>query len=547
MIPINRVLRRRNTFMEEFKEYVYQLPIRDYIENGLGNEIMTPVHGQMFIGDFDIFYQSYLISKDSVSECMEKDTCDFTMGSLMPGFTRYGYGDEEEIIYSRFNNNKNVEPLVIQRDFNGLANNTIELLEEFRLLNNLCYIISNNQYKDLKNNNVVVSIKDNNLVYVNKQYLKNFLSVKNMMLVLNFDSRCNPNNIAKTIYPDSLDYRNENTFYTLNIGIYDRKPYSLLMGKKLIAGCALSECGYWPYDKAKQYIDFIVGVDENGNEILHTCDPDKLSNYFGANPNAPHYLTPVFFEKDVLNKYYSKPEIYSVEDSIIRCGTLWALYIDNQNKEYVSAYLGDLGRDLPSEKEQLYWKSYNKALDGKLSATKYARDFMAQFTNPEAMDLIFKQKYIRINNRYKSQLGWQLFLDLEKRDQYNFEHLRIPVNNSIVEMDMLTLSLVKVLIDSLNEKEITAQLTGSYEKLTGSISKLEVWFQEKNIMDYQEHIQFLRNLQNLRSSGTGHRKGKNYEKISKIFDLNTKNYADVFEDILKQAVLFLDYMDSKLL
>lgn len=44
---------------------------------------------------------------------------------------------------------------------------------------------------------------------------------------------------------------------------------------------------------------------------------------------------------------------------------------------------------------------------------------------------------------------------------------------------MLVLSLVKILIDSLNEKKITSQLTGSYEKLVGSISKLEAWLVEK--------------------------------------------------------------------
>ena len=42
-----------------------------------------------------------------------------------------------------------------------------------------------------------------------------------------------------------------------------------------------------------------------------------------------------------------------------------------------------------------------------------------------------------------------LFLSLTEQDAYNFETLRVPVNNSIAEMDMLVLSLVKILIDSL--------------------------------------------------------------------------------------------------
>lgn len=47
------------------------------------------------------------------------------------------------------------------------------------------------------------------------------------------------------------------------------------------------------------------------------------------------------------------------------------------------------------------------------------------------------------------------------------------------------------------------------------ISKLKTWFNENKIDGFEEHISFHRNLQELRSAGTGHRKGKNYDKISK--------------------------------
>ena len=96
-----------------------------------------------------------------------------------------------------------------------------------------------------------------------------------------------------------------------------KQNYSFLYAKKIIAGCELKNCNVWPYNQEKSYIDFILGVDENGKELKYTCDPNKLSNYFGANPSAPHYLTPVYFDSAVLNKYYSKPERYKVEDGII--------------------------------------------------------------------------------------------------------------------------------------------------------------------------------------------------------------------------------------
>ena len=113
-------------------------------------------------------------------------------------------------------------------------------------------------------------------------------------------------------------------------------------------------------------------------------------------------------------------------------------------------------------------------------------------------------------------------------------------------MDMLVLSLVKVLLDSLNEKDISKKLTGTYEKLVGSISKLEAWLVEKNIENSDEHIKFLRNLQELRSSGTGHRKGKGYQKITKTLDMKNEDYAETFSNLLNCATDFINFMDANL-
>ncbi|MEZ5431153.1 MAG: hypothetical protein R3F31_08240 [Verrucomicrobiales bacterium] len=35
--------------------------------------------------------------------------------------------------------------------------------------------------------------------------------------------------------------------------------------------------------------------------------PGALANYFGANPDALNFLTPVFFRPEVLAKYYADP------------------------------------------------------------------------------------------------------------------------------------------------------------------------------------------------------------------------------------------------
>ena len=530
------------------KSYIYQVSIREWIENDWDKGIFVPVYGGRKDDKWDIFFQSYLVPADRTEEQLKTDTYD-AYGLLRPGVTVYGAWDSGEAAYYKWGNNTSIEPLVIKRDYNDLARDNIEIVEEFRFLFNLYYNSQSKEYVDLENDTSVVKISDDNLVSIHKRYLKSYLAIKNMALIIHIDSRCT--DIVEDIFPtDSFDYRNDDNtvFYTVNIGRghngIQEENFSILFGKKVLFGCKLKDCNIWPYNEKKQYIEFIVGVDDNGRELHYTCDPSKLSNYFGANPDAPHYLTPIFFDSAVLSKYYSTPEKYKVDDGIIRCGTLWSLYIDNQNTGYVSAYLGDLGRNLPSEQEQHYWRGFNKALDAKLSATKFKRDFMALPASSQSQDFVFKNTYVKTNRQFAEKAGWPLFLELDEQDRYNFEGLRIPINNSIVEMDMLVLSLVKVLLDSLNEKEIVSHLTGTYEKLVGSIAKLEVWFQEKQLTGYQDHIKFLRNLQELRSSGTGHRKGKSYQKISKVFDIQKENYTETFSNILESATLFLNYINT---
>lgn len=533
------------------KNYIYQIENRDWIENRLGKELMIPVYGTCKNNEWDIYIRSYLTLPDNVEEELKTDTYDARFG--MPGITVYGSWESDEKIYSAWNNNYGQEPFVIERDYNGLAPASIEIVEEFRLLFNLYYNSQKNEYIDVENDGTtVIRTADTGFICVHKRYLKTYLALKNKVMLIHVDSRCVNMDNSKKIADDNLAYYDsEGTlFYTLNIGnthmSLKEENYSVIYAKKVVAGCELKNCNIWPYNQEKSYIDFVLGVDENGKELKYTCDPDKLSNYFGANPSAPHYLTPVYFDAAVLNKYYSKPEIYKVEDGIIRCGNLWALYIDNHNSGYVSAYLGDLGRDLPSEQEQHYWRGFNKSIDGELSETKFYRDFLSIPTDSKSPDFVFKKTYAAVNSKFEQKFGWPIFLDLDEQDLYNFESLRIPINNSIVEMDMLVLSLVKVLLDSLNEKNIVKQLTGTYEKLAGSISKLEMWFSEKSLADYQDHIKFLRNLQELRSTGTGHRKGKGYQKISKSFNIQQENYAETFSSILNEATNFLRYIESNI-
>ena len=441
-----------------------------------------------------------------------------------------------------------MEPFVIERCFDGLGKQPeIEIVEEFRLLNNLYFDRAKNEYVDLTNDTTVVKIKDN-FVTVHRKYLKRYLAVKEMIMLVHVDSRYFLSTIDPDIKKETYTEKTENKIYSFfigNAGAVKQKTFSMIYAKTAIRGCAIADCGYWPYNEDnREYEDYIIGVNDDGDNIIFTSDPSKLLN--DNNPEAPHYLTPIFFQREVLQKYYDNPDRYTVESGIIRCGTRWSLYIDNESPDYVSAYLGDLGRELPDNNEQKYWKTYNIAIDGKLSTSKYYRDFLNIPSPSESPVFIFQHKYETVNKAFEKKTGWPLFLPLHDDDKYTLTSLRIPLLNSQPEFDQQVLSLVKVMLDSLNERQIEVNLLPSGEKINGSISKLEKLFIERGLTDYADIVKFLRNIQELRSSSVAHKKGRNYDKISKVFGIGEASNADVFVKIMNQANSFLEYIESNI-
>ena len=76
--------------------------------------------------------------------------------------------------------------------------------------------------------------------------------------------------------------------------------------------------------------------------------------------------------------------------------------------------------------------------------------------------------------------------------------------------------------------------------------ELEEWLKAKGAEGFEPHICFLRDLQELRSSGTGHRKGKNYQQIINKMNLIGSDKKADFEKLLLHSIEFLEYMEKTL-
>lgn len=277
--------------------------------------------------------------------------------------------------------------------------------------------------------------------------------------------------------------------------------------------------------------------DNNGKKVTFTCDESKLANLFGKNAEAPNFLTKVFFKKEVLDKYYGKPSKFSINDGYliyVRDDGIneWMLPIDNNAEGCVIVYLGDLGK-LPNE-EQKYWKLYNITV-GNSSAVSFIRDYQAEFCSPTEPALYFKEKFKVFNNVWKKKIGWDLFKSLSEEDEHHLKTLRVP-NNEQKEFDEVVLSLNKLIIDSLNVKEMKKNLI--FDREDKSISILQKYLEQKHNVRSPQMIEFLRNLQDLRSKGSAHMKGDDYKKVYEKF--NKGDLSKTFENILVKSIATLN-------
>ncbi|MBI2200065.1 MAG: hypothetical protein HYU42_15945 [Candidatus Rokubacteria bacterium] len=203
----------------------------------------------------------------------------------------------------------------------------------------------------------------------------------------------------------------------------------------------------------------------------------------------------------------------------------------------MAVFLGDLGRDLPYE-ERLHWKQFNVPPQGEISETNYRRSFLAQFAPPQAPDLIFRAAYERLNTSWRNVIGWLLFLAPDPADEYLLATVRVPVTNSQSKLDQQVLVLTKLLIDSLNEQALVAQ-AGPGQKDEKGITKFERFLTARGFPQTAVVVQFLRDLQALRSADAGHRKGDRYDKILAKVSAGGQRKPEIMEHLLREATAAL--------
>lgn len=460
-----------------------------------------------------------------------------------PGFVLFG--DERRPSYFQFGDDTDDEPLVIRRDYHGLEPETLDISQEFCLYHNLYRESDGNyvRFNDAGNKEPVVRYEPDGRVLIRTLELKQYLAAKSMVLVVHFDFERKFMSSSNTVDAKPVDKVQRETDSIIQLVINplrsdSKTTIAMIYGNKIIQGCALEECGQYPYESVPQHESFEVGVNASGHPILKEADTNDLS--------IGEFVTPVFFTTEVLVKYRNNPDKYQIEDGFMHCAGLWSLRLDNDRSDYVVVLLGDLGL-LPAS-EQKYWRSFNVAPDGTWSTTAATRGVLGQFADPTSPDLVFKQEYRRFREDWQQRYDWDLLRPLPAGDQHCLGGLTIPPTDSQHEFDTQVQGLTKVLVESLNDKELAKHVTSPMEQDAKSITKLNLFLKDQCIHDYEPQIEYLRNLQDLRSKGSAHLKGTDYEKtLAKFGGGPDVSRQTTFRTVLTQAVDFLRFMTTSLL
>jgi hypothetical protein len=473
------------------------------------------------------------------------------------GFVYYGSEQPDEFRCIEF------FPFTIHREFHGYIPNTFELVQDFILYHEAFYVPEVNEYHHITDDGEIQPVvrfireKSNEKLFADAHHLKDYLAARGCCLIRYHDHRrFSSADVSKYINKDGTNYKYKDDTSAYEIWVNHNEPMteytclSRLLGKDVVLPYPEPDKKHAELNLNGKFVTFIVGRDEKGSEVEATCDEDSLSNYF-TDRGTPHFLTPVFFGREVLGKYYQEPRRYSINNSYLNCLHLWDIPFDTTSEGLIQVWLGDLGR-IPY-KEQLHWRQFNVAPRGDITKHRWLRDFMAEFANPNLEDDPIAYFYTAFNNlqkKSKSKYGEEFFLELSDKDKHAYETLHMPLTEEWKEFDEQIQAIAKVTVDSLNvellSRECGAKIDGKVVK--GSIDLLGMFLEQFGVgQDQIKQILFgFQTIQTLRSTGAAHRKGSKFEQAIQKYGLadisNFEKFKKITLEIIKSLSFIIDLL-----
>lgn len=299
--------------------------------------------------------------------------------------------------------------------------------------------------------------------------------------------------------------------------------------------------GKWNGNIKREYAAFMAQDWRHKEVIEISTDPDATTNYFEAGQNdLPFELSPAFFRPEVLSKYKTDREKYTVEDREIRCRASWTLRAyDVNDAGQVFAYICYL-RDLPYS-EQLHWKSFNEAPKADISERAFVNDFKGEFVTFQHP----RSEIFSVLRHWQSRkIEWWVLRDEDLLDRAN-----PPISSSKDEWAEAIMDLSKLVIEGFEVKALRitiGKIGKSYNSDEKSISLLEKILASRSLVSEAVTLEGLRTVQYIRSKVKGHSGGSEGKTIAQDALAKHGTYAEHFKYLCKLIVDDLKKIEATL-
>lgn len=195
------------------------------------------------------------------------------------------------------------------------------------------------------------------------------------------------------------------------------------------------------------------------------------------------FLTPVFFNISVLNRYTSNPDykldLFSETYGNISCGDEWIVSFGVNKSNKVILWLGDIDK-LP-DNEKYYLRSENTESDHDIQSEFYDAQIDVQFSDASKLSTIFHLRK-ELNDSVLQKLSFDLY-KLEGEVGEVISNLNRPIFWEDRHVGPVIESFNRVFVESINNNAIKADTklaNGAADtKNKASLKMFQLWLEER--------------------------------------------------------------------
>lgn len=278
----------------------------------------------------------------------------------------------------------------------------------------------------------------------------------------------------------------------------------------------------WDDDELDEPLRYPVGYDEAGNVAYGSHPPDE-------------FLTPVFFSRNVLDRYYADQRVFSVDASQVSGGR-WSLPIAETEAGTIQAWLGDVS-DLPPS-VQRHWHTHAIAPEGAIPGWRIRSDLLGGFADIPELGPVgaVKRAIAAANDAAEARYGEPLYRrEIDAVHAQTIEALRVPANGSMDAFAEEVRALALLVVEHLNSGFLAAAQVPAGDGTLNRLARLVADLRGIDEEQAREAIGGLYAVQALRSTIVAHRTGERADSALQRAEIDRNNLIAGFMRLAERA------------